>query len=71
LIYATAIHNVNTLTESNKKEILSADKKLKKKVQDDQGYKFLHDEKMMSMQLHHEKFVYERKKGQEGKEGSG
>jgi hypothetical protein len=49
LIYATAIHNVDTLTESNKKELLLADKKLKKKVQDDQAAKFLHDEKMLSM----------------------
>jgi hypothetical protein len=33
LIYATTIHNIYTLTESNK-ELLSANKKFKKKVQE-------------------------------------
>jgi hypothetical protein len=61
LIYATAICNVDALTESNK-ELLSENKKFKKKFQDDQVAKFLHDEKMMAMQLQCENFIYEREK---------
>jgi hypothetical protein len=61
LIYTTAHHNVDTLTESNK-ELLLANKKFKKKVQDDQTAKFLHNEKMLAMQCQWENFIYEREK---------
>jgi hypothetical protein len=61
LIYATAIRSIDQLTESNK-ELLLVNKKFKKKVQDDQAAKFSPDEKMLEMQLQHEKFVYEREK---------
>jgi hypothetical protein len=61
LIYAMAIRNIDQLTESNK-ELLSANKKYKKKVQDDHAAKFLHNEKMLAMQLQHEKLVYEIEK---------
>jgi hypothetical protein len=54
-----AIRNIdNKLTESNK-ELLSGNKKFKKKSQDNQATKFLHDEKMLAMQLQCENFVYE------------
>jgi hypothetical protein len=52
------IRTVDQLTESNK-ELLSANKKFKKKVQDDQAAKFSHNKKMLEIQLQHEKFVYE------------
>jgi hypothetical protein len=61
LIYATTVRSVDQLTEVNK-ELLSENKKFKKKLQDDQAAKFSHDEKMLEMQLQREKFVYEREK---------
>jgi hypothetical protein len=57
MIYAMALHKVDTLAESVK-ELTSENKKFKKKSQEDQMAKFSHNEKILAMSLQREKFLY-------------
>ena len=60
-IYAASVRNVDTLTEVIK-DLKSELKKKNRRLQDDQSAKYLHNEKMLTLQVQQEKSAHDREK---------